>query len=50
MVTARECLTGQTLTMLGPFFVVTAASLLLILVGLIGFRIAMPHLIERMGG
>jgi len=48
--TARECLTGQTLTMLGPFFVVTAASLLLILVGLIGFRIAMPHLIERMGG
>lgn len=50
IVTARECLTGQTLTMLGPFFVVTAASLLLILVGLIGFRIAMPHLIERMGG
>ena len=50
IVTARECLTGQTLTMLGPFFVVIAASLLLILVGLIGFRIAMPHLIERMGG
>ena len=50
IVTARECLTGQTLTMLGPFFVVAAASLLLILVGLIGFRIAMPHLIERMGG
>jgi len=48
--TARECLTAQALSVLGPFFVVNLGSLLLILVGLIGFRIAMPHLIERMGG
>jgi len=50
IITARECLTAQTLSVLGPFFLVTAGSLLLILVGLISFRIAMPHLIERMGG
>jgi lipopolysaccharide transport system permease protein len=50
IITARECLTGQTLTVLGPFFLVTAGSLFVILLGLIGFRIAMPHLIERMGG
>lgn len=49
IITARECLTGQSLSVLGPFFFVTAGSLLLILVGLVGFRIAMPHLIERMG-
>ena len=50
IITARECLTAQSLSVLGPFFIVTVGSLLLILVGLIGFRIAMPHLIERMGG
>lgn len=50
IITARECLTAQTLSVLGPFFLVTAGSLLVFLLGLIGFRIAMPHLIERMGG
>ncbi len=50
IITARECLTGQALTVLGPFFLVTAGSLFVILLGLIGFRIAMPHLIARMGG
>lgn len=50
IMTARECLTAQSLSVLGPFCIVTVSSLLLILVGLIGFRIAMPHLIERMGG
>jgi len=35
---------------MGPFVLVTACSLVVILLGLIGFRIAMPHLIERMGG
>jgi lipopolysaccharide transport system permease protein len=49
IITARECLTGQSLSVLGPFFFVTAGSLLLILAGLVCFRIAMPHLIERMG-
>ena len=50
IITARECLTAQSLSVLGPFFLVTAGSLIVILLGLIGFRIAMPHLIERMGG
>ena len=50
IITARESLTAQTLSVLGPFFLVTAGSLIVILLGLIGFRIAMPHLIERMGG
>jgi lipopolysaccharide transport system permease protein len=50
IITARECLTGQALTVLGPFFLVAAGSLFVILLGLIGFRIAMPHLIARMGG
>lgn len=50
IITARETLTAQPLSMLGPFFVVFACSLLVIFLGLIGFRIAMPHLIARMGG
>lgn len=50
IITARECLTAQSLSVLGPFFLVTSGSLAVILLGLIGFRIAMPHLIERMGG
>lgn len=50
IITARECSTGQTLSVLGPFSLVMAASLLLLLLGLLGFRISMPHLIARMGG
>ena len=50
IITARETLTAQPLSMLGPFFIVFACSLVVIFLGLIGFRIAMPHLIARMGG
>jgi lipopolysaccharide transport system permease protein len=50
IITARETLTGQALSQLGPFFLVFGCSGLLVLLGLTGFRIAMPHLIERMGG
>jgi lipopolysaccharide transport system permease protein len=50
IITARETLTAQPLSMLGPFFIVFACSLLVIFLGLVGFRIAMPHLIVRMGG
>jgi lipopolysaccharide transport system permease protein len=50
IITARECLTAHTLSVIWPFWFVTAGSLLVILAGLVGFRIAMPHLIERMGG
>jgi lipopolysaccharide transport system permease protein len=47
---ARNSLTGEPLTPLAPFFWVLSASLLVLLAGWIGFRIAMPHLIARMGG
>jgi lipopolysaccharide transport system permease protein len=50
IMTARETLTGQSLAHLEPFFIVFGCSALVVLFGLIGFRIAMPHLIERMGG
>jgi lipopolysaccharide transport system permease protein len=50
IVTARETLTGQDLSLLLPFAIIAAASLLATFIGLIGFRIAMPHLIARMGG
>jgi lipopolysaccharide transport system permease protein len=46
---ARECLTGGTLVSLEPFLVVLGASLIVLLFGLVGFRVAMPHVIERMG-
>jgi lipopolysaccharide transport system permease protein len=50
IITARETLTAQPLSMLGPFFIVFACSLVVIFLGLVGFRISMPHLIARMGG
>ena len=47
---ARNSLTGEHLASLAPFFCVLSASLFVLLAGWIGFRIAMPHLIARMGG
>ena len=47
---ARHSLTGDSLSPLTPFFCVFSASLLVLLAGWISFRIAMPHLIARMGG
>ena len=41
---------GQALTLLLPFAIVTIVSGLITLAGLIAFRLAMPHLIARMGG
>jgi lipopolysaccharide transport system permease protein len=50
IVTARECLTGQDLSLMVPFAIVSICALLATFCGLVGFRIAMPHLIARMGG
>lgn len=50
MVTARETLSAQALTLVGPFVIITLLSVAASLAGLIAFRIAMPHLIARMGG
>jgi lipopolysaccharide transport system permease protein len=50
IVTARETLSAQALTLVGPFFIITLLAVVATLAGLIAFRIAMPHLIARMGG
>lgn len=50
MVTARESLTAQPFSMLPQFCLVSAISLVALLLGWVGHRIAMPHLIARMGG
>jgi lipopolysaccharide transport system permease protein len=50
IVTARESLTSANLSLMGPFLIVTACSMLATFLGLVGFRLAMPHLIARMGG
>jgi lipopolysaccharide transport system permease protein len=47
---ARESLTGAPLTHLPAFAVVTACALIATFIGTVGFRVAMPHLIARMGG
>lgn len=49
LVTTRQWLTGSELTQFGPFVVVVAATLVLSLFGWIVYRLAMPHLIERIG-
>ncbi|WP_395738627.1 ABC transporter permease [Prosthecobacter sp.] len=50
MVTARQTLSGQDLTLLVPFAIITFVSLIVAFAGLVAFRLAMPHLIARMGG
>jgi lipopolysaccharide transport system permease protein len=47
--TARETLCHQPLTMLGPFLVVSITSVILVALGWIAFRLAIPLLIERLG-
>jgi lipopolysaccharide transport system permease protein len=50
LVTARESLTGATLTMLPSALVVTTFAVAVCLIGVAAFRLVMPILIERMGG
>ncbi len=50
IVTARETLTGQMPSLLLPFGIVAVLAVLALFAGLIAFRIALPHLIARMGG
>ncbi|MDP4898665.1 MAG: ABC transporter permease, partial [Akkermansiaceae bacterium] len=50
IVTARESLTGQDLSLLIPFVIVCVCAIIATFLGLVGFRIAMPHLVARMGG
>lgn len=50
IVTAREALTGQILSLLPAFFTVFALAAVVAFLGLVIFRLTMPILIERMGG
>ncbi|MEH6518293.1 MAG: ABC transporter permease [Halioglobus sp.] len=50
VVTARECLTGQALSMIEPFWIVFGVSLLVVFLALVILRVAFPRIIERMGG
>jgi homopolymeric O-antigen transport system permease protein len=49
LVTTRQWLTGTAPTQLGPFVVVVGITFLLSFVGWVIYRLAMPHLIERIG-
>lgn len=50
IVTARESLVGASFTALPAALAVSGAFCILLLLGWIGFRIAIPHLVARMGG
>ena len=48
--TARQSLTAQPLTLMPAFWIVTVCAAIAAFLGLVLFRLAMPHLIARMGG
>ena len=50
ILTARDWLISQPATHLSAFIVVTALALILLLIGWVIYHVALPHLIERMGG
>lgn len=50
IVTPRAWLLGGEIPDLCTFFVICAGSLLLLVLGTLSLKIAMPHIIERMGG
>jgi lipopolysaccharide transport system permease protein len=50
LVTARDWLTSQPATHLSGFIVVTAVTIAVLFVGWLLYHVALPHLIERMGG
>jgi homopolymeric O-antigen transport system permease protein len=50
VVTARELLVGIPLSQLVPFLVVSTLVLAMLLAGWLLFRLALPHLVERVGG
>lgn len=50
ILTTRDWLISQPATHLSAFIVVTALALILLLIGWVIYHVALPHLIERMGG
>jgi lipopolysaccharide transport system permease protein len=49
VIVTRDWLTTGTTTQAGAFIIVTLVVLMLLLAGWVAFRVAMPHLIARMG-
>ena len=49
LLTTREWLTSGTVSQPGSFLLITGITFLLMLVGWVLYRVAMPHLIERIG-
>lgn len=49
LVTTRQLLTGSELTHLSPFVLVSLAILVLFLFAWVAYRLAVPHIIERIG-
>ncbi len=48
--TSRDWITGQPVTSLSSFFIVSMVALVALLVGWVLYRLSLPILIERMGG
>ncbi len=48
LVTTREMITTGTLTQLHPFLIILGVTMLLLLLGWVLYRLALPHLIERL--
>lgn len=49
LVTARQCLTGSEMTHLIAFLIITTLTIILSCMGWLIYRLAMPHIIERIG-
>jgi lipopolysaccharide transport system permease protein len=49
LVNTREILTKGTFTHISGFYLVTGLTFLFLLMGWVVYRLALPHLIERMG-
>jgi lipopolysaccharide transport system permease protein len=49
LTTARELLIGSSLTQLDGFFIVASLTVLCLCIGWMLFRLALPHLVERVG-
>jgi lipopolysaccharide transport system permease protein len=49
LVNTREMLTKDTFAHMSGFYVVMGLTFLLLMMGWVLYRVALPHLIERMG-
>jgi lipopolysaccharide transport system permease protein len=50
VVTTRSWLLGGEMAMTGAFFLVGSVSVVLLIIGTLALKVALPHIVERMGG